>query len=140
MSTFIEQIFLDIKDKDIRAYPHPHPFNVNGIVCWHDPRSPLYYFWYGSDLTGLVYDEFSPGMANISPYYHGVILSEVTLYRWTDLHKARTEEAFIDSVYAKALDIHNSLKIHEFGSFEDYIMRLKVFMAWLAYYHRKYEL
>lgn len=138
MNLYIEAVFTRIKEEGIRNHPNPHVFNINGVITWYHPQTKTHLFWLGGDLTGLAYHEFTEGMANIYPYYFGIVFKEVQLYRWTDLYKPKTEKEFLDSLYKMAYNLNTEFENVSRGttvdlSFEDYMFRLRRVLYWMSY-------
>jgi hypothetical protein len=140
LNSFLEHIFLEIKKRRTKNHPLVFTFNINGLSSWYSPVVNAHLFWYGNDFTGLAYREFSDGMANIFPYYCGSVLEDVELYRWTNLHKPKTEEALIEYLYKNADSINAEcakviLVGGVTGGFEDYMARLRYVLHWIGYFN-----
>jgi hypothetical protein len=140
MTPYLEGIFTSVSKNKTLSHPFHHIFNVNGLSTWYSPDLKYHLVWWGNDLTGLAYKDLEDGRADVYPYYHGQVLTGMQLYRWTDLHKPKTEEAFLTFIYKQAYTLHQECKNVATvggleGSFEDYVMRLKLVLFWLTYFN-----
>ncbi|MFC0215103.1 hypothetical protein ACFFK0_22155 [Paenibacillus chartarius] len=139
---FLESIWHHIQSKSIINYPNPIALNMGMAYTVKLPDGVTNLFWLPYEYTGLAYRDFAGGQCvDVMPFYRGVIIEEVVLSRGTDLHKPKTEQAFLQSLYEHSWEIQKVVSSEKFqaaggwGMAADYLYKMHFFCDWLRYYN-----